>query len=70
MGRVVRVRLDGQTLEVLADGLSSETYGVALDATGAVFALGGKRVVSVSDGRAETFVELPVRGDNRVLPVQ
>jgi hypothetical protein len=56
MGRVVRVRLDGQTLEVLADGLSSETYGVALDATGAVFALGGKRVArrseQIAGGRA------------------
>ena len=67
MGRVVRVLLDGKTLEVLADGLSSEAYAIALDSTGAVFALDGKRVVSVRDARVETFVELPVRGDNLVF---
>lgn len=67
MGRVVRVKLDAQSLEVLAEGLSSESYAVTLDATGVVFALDGKRVVTIADGRAETFVELPVRGDNLVF---
>jgi sugar lactone lactonase YvrE len=67
MGRVVRIQLEAQTLEVLADGLSDESYAVTLDPTGAVFALDGKRVVSVREGRAETFVELPVRGDNLVF---
>jgi sugar lactone lactonase YvrE len=67
MGRVVRVKLEGPVLEVLADGLSSETYAATLDSSGAVFALDGKRVISVRDGTVETFVELPVRGDNLVF---
>ncbi|MCU0696557.1 MAG: hypothetical protein MUC96_08520 [Myxococcaceae bacterium] len=67
MGRVVRVQLDGRTLEVLADGLGPESYAVALDPRGAVFALDGARVVSIAGGKAETFVELPVRGDNLVF---
>jgi sugar lactone lactonase YvrE len=67
MGRVVRVRLEGQVLEVLAESLSAESYAVALDAENTVFALDGKRVITVRQGQVETFVELPVRGDNLVF---
>jgi len=66
-GRILRVDLGSGAVEVLAEGLGPESYAVALDPSGAVFALDGERVVSVVDGAVETFVELPIRGDNLVF---
>jgi len=68
MGRLVRVRLEDRTLEVLAEGLSPEAYAVALSPEGTVYAVDGRRVVRVGQGgTVETFVELPVGGDNLVF---
>lgn len=66
-GRVVRLDVATGSVEVLADGLSDEAYAVALDPAGNVFALDGERVVRIADGVADTFVELPVSGDNLVF---
>jgi sugar lactone lactonase YvrE len=69
LGRVVAYNPDDGTLEVLAEGVGSRSYGVAFLPTGALLAIRDRELVEIDRERrtVSRWAELPLDADNLVV---